>query len=163
MKKLLLLAGVAIAIAGCTTEQSTGESIDVNRSTLSVDGVNRGELTSALMVLSDVRIVADGKTTSGTIENAKADLARGEEKLGARLAGLPASGEVEVQIQFDDFGGYSTGDEAGSIDTRGALVRFKARAEDLRQRGALVSIDLSRSVPTAVHERRAFVPHFDVR
>jgi hypothetical protein len=156
---------VIVALGGCS-QNSRSESTDVERTPLSigVDGVDAGELSSALLVISNVEVLLDGQPVGVSIDRSRADLVQPDQSLGFRFDAPKGTADVEVRMTFDDFGGYTSGASAGELDSRGAVVRFHSRFEDLAHHGgASVHLDLSRSIVATPSAKRVLVPQFDVR
>ena len=167
MKTLFLAAlfGALCLQAGCSENAQT-ESTAFDRTPLSVriDGANAGELTSALVVISNVDVLVDGTSVPVSIDRARADLAQPDQNLAFRFDASRRASNVEVRVAFDDFGGYASSASGGELDSRGAVVRFYSRIEDLALHGgAAVHLDLSRSLVATPSARRVLVPQFDIR
>lgn len=157
---LAALSAVALA-AACSTDDSRPGPVQEQEVTLAIQGVNAGDYSSALMVMSDAYAMADGVKVPVQIDRARADLADPNDGLRVRLT-LPASAEsVQVRVELDDFGAYVAGSRAGQVDTRGTPLRFTMPAAGLRN-GALLRLDLGRSIVPPNADKRFLLPHFDL-
>jgi hypothetical protein len=142
-----------------TTERSSTQAV------VSIEGVNSGDLSSALLAISEVEISADGTALSTSIDEARANLAHAGEKLAVHVAVPSQAQMLDVRIKFDDYGGYDANNgRAGAIDARGTEIRFRVPASELHEGGgAAVQLDLARSVVGRGVKGAALLPHYVVR
>ena len=177
MKKLMLsvLGAAALALGGCGTSPSQEtsqtrpdfpESVQGPRYELRLKGVNNPGYGSALVQVRGVSVTTpEGQPVPVRLKARQAmDLTQEDQ---AWLVGVfvvpPGVERVNVQVMFDDFGGYEDGSGAGVIDTRVAPLRFQALTEDLERRGrAVVQLALGPSL-RAQGEERLLLPALDVR
>lgn len=143
---------------GETTEPASSEAV------LLIEGTNPGGFRSALLALSEAEVSADGRRLAASIDEARANLADIGEELSVRFS-LPADAEnVDVELAFDDYGGYDTADgKGGEIDARGTRIRFQLPARRIAACGqASLRLDLARSLVPRQAERRVLLPHYQL-
>jgi hypothetical protein len=161
----LSLAALLLAAACNQTATTESPSPGTSQALVTIEGANPAKLSAALLALSEVEILADGKPVAASIERANADLAKAGEKLSLRFAVPALASRIEVRVGFDEFGGYdSRNGHSGEIDARGTGIRFDADADELARSGqAVIRLDLERSIVETRAEHALLLPHYELQ
>jgi hypothetical protein len=180
MKTLMLsaLATVTLTLSACgdaapavleepaaLTTRATPDTLPGRRFELRLRGENAAGYDAVLVPIRSVEVTAAGTRLPVSLEAGTVDLAAREH---AHLLGtffVPEGvEEVQVTLTFDSFGGWEQGARAGSLDARGAPLRFEAPVASLSQRGrAVVELDVEGSLVPVGQAQRLLLPHLTVR
>jgi hypothetical protein len=171
MKKALILGGFALFLIGCGTQGNPKPGLQSDGSTyagLYLQGVARGEYTSVLVNVGDLKITADGQELALSFSKETPDLAATGATSLANFRVPKGAQNIEVALRLDDWGGFEYGGDvsakgAGYIDVRNPVMRFQAPVSWLQERGhAVVAFDRSRSLVPVSAGRLALVPQMQV-
>lgn len=163
MKIRFVMAALSAAVlaAACSTDSDRPGPVERQEITLAIEGANAGDLSSVLVVMADAYAMADGVKIPAQIDQARADLALAGQRITLRLQVPPTAENVQFNLELDDFGAFVAGSGAGQVDTRGALIRFTAPVAKISN-GAVLRLDLSRSIVPPSADKRVLLPHFDL-
>ena len=177
MKKLMLsvLGAVALSLTGCGEGQTREaaaprpdfpEELQGQRIELRLKGVNNPGYGSALVQVRRLSVTTpQGQALPTRLKSRQTlELTNPEHShLVGRFVVPEGVERVNVEVEFDDFGGYEADSGGGVIDTRVAPLRFEAPVAYLSERGrAVVHLDLGLSL-RAQGESRLLLPSLDVR
>jgi hypothetical protein len=180
MKKLMLsaLATAALALSACgdavppameepsqPITRPSPDTVPGQRFELRLRGENAAGYDTVLVPIRSVEVTAGGQPlpvslVAGTVNLAAKDHAH---LLGTFFVPQGVD-QVQVALTLDSFGGWEQGSRAGSLDTRGAPLRFEAPVDSLTQRGrAVVVLDVEQSLLSAGKAERLLLPNLTVK
>lgn len=116
--------------------------------TLRLQGTDIGAYRAVLAQVRDARVLVDGRPVDVELAGLVMNLARSEHAWPIGTFALPKDAQrVEIQIWFDDEGGYETDVSAGVLDLRIPPLRFDAPASSFAEHShAVVHLNLNRSL-----------------
>jgi hypothetical protein len=160
--KIGILALLSACGVGDQADTSTEPTSHSSQALLTVRGTNTDALHSALVTISELSVIADGRSVPVGIDTARLDLAQTDERIAARFHVPTGAKTIRVMIRFDDYGGYEARNgESGVLDARGTRLSFELPAAALASEGkAQLSLDLARSLIQQRAELQTFTPHF---
>jgi hypothetical protein len=179
MKKLMLsaLGALGLALSACGGSEHLSPVTEAaprtapapgmesgQRFELRLRGLNAEGYSSVLVPIRSLTVTAGGRRLPVQLVARTVDLSA---KDHAHLVGhffVPEGVDrVQVALALDDFGGWEKGEQGGSLDLRGAPLRFEAPVDSLTQRGrAVVQLDVERSLVSRAHEERLLLPTLKV-
>lgn len=179
MKKLMLsaLGAAALALSACGGSEPLSPVTESGPKTIPAEGMEPGQrfelrlrgmnaegYHSVLVPIRSFTVTAGDRRLPVQLVARTVDLSS---KDHAYLVGhffVPQGVDrVQVSLALDDFGGWERGGQGGSLDLRGAPLRFEAPVDSLTQRGrAVVQLDVGRSLLPRAHEERLLLPTLKV-
>lgn len=143
-----------------STSSSQALSVDLRMRATGID-----KFASLMVLPRAVQVSVDGVPAAVELVDAPVDLARAD--AATRFAGftLPdGAREVEFAVELAPAGVFEGMDGLGWLDSRATVMRFKASADNLREKGkAVLVLDADRAfVPQGIHTL-SMVPNFRVR
>jgi hypothetical protein len=156
--------GDGTPVIGNTTED-TGSSAQALAVDLRMRATGIDRYASLMVLPRAVRVTVDGVPADVELVDAPVELARAD--AATRFAGFalaPEAREVEFVVELAPAGVFEAMDGLGWLDSRATVLRFKASADNLREKGkAVLVLDADRAfVPQGIHTL-ALVPNFRVR
>jgi hypothetical protein len=161
--KVLVLVGMGALVSGCGPDERTrnmDEGPPPEAFQLRMLGVDQGNLSAALLSVSSVTATADGLSLEVVPAYDTVDLTANRQAwlLGRVL--VPKGVEsVDLTVRFDDAGGFESRLGNGMVDSRRAVVSWRAPVAWLRTNGhAVIHLDLQRSLVVTGPEARRLIP-----
>ncbi|WNG43235.1 hypothetical protein F0U60_03330 [Archangium minus] len=178
MKKLMLsvMGAAVLVLAGCGGDSRTRDVSEPSpeqpaeaqgkQYALRLKGVNNPGYASALVQVRRVSVTTvNGQALPVSLKSRfPMDLTHPEQAYLLGFFQVPEGlDRVQVEVEFDDFGGYEEAAGGGVIDTRVAPLRFEAPVTYLSEHGhVVVHLDLGQSLHE-LDEARLLLPSLDVR
>jgi hypothetical protein len=163
-----LLVGLSAACGrGMTPSSEPEPTLQGDIAELRIRSENTGDFHFLELAVREVRVLTDnGPLPTRLAKQAPDYLIADHSPLVAQL-GIPEGiSTFQVEVTFDDFGSFETGQAEGFIDARGAPLTFTADRAALFEAGhVVVHLDIQRSLPVmgADAERRVLLPNLNVR
>ena len=123
-------------------------TVEGTRTALRIKGVDIGNYSALLAQVRDARVLVDGRRIDVEVDGDFVDLARDGHAWTVGTFALPAGAkQVEVELEFDDYGGFQTDSAAGMVNLRVPNVRFVAPAAYFAEHShAVLHLNLNRSL-----------------
>jgi hypothetical protein len=179
MKKLMLsaLGAAALALSACGDPERLAPVAEATPRTLPAEGMVPGQrfelrlrgmnaegYSVVLVPIRSLSVSAGPTRLPVRLAARTVDLsARDHAHLVGHFFVPEGVEQVQVALSLDDFGGWEQGEQGGSLDTRGAPLRFEAPVDSLARRGrAVVLLDVGRSLLPRDEVERVLLPALKV-
>lgn len=166
--KLLVLLGMAALLTGCDPGDRTRDlthEVKVETFEIRLLGSSPGDFSAAVLSVGGVTASARGWALDVEPLLDAADLtATHQAWLLGRVRVPPDADSVDFTVRFDDAGGYESRLGNGMVDSRLAVVSWKAPVAWLRTNGhVVIDLDLQRSLVATGPETRRLIPAATIR